>query len=140
MVHPVPAPEWSQGWILFSDSGPDKRGTFGVVDGTLAAAEDTDMVIKSAPAIDGANDIPPTTIVSRNHDTAAGAMWVGFRPSGVVRAGGGGAAITFALCDARTTANVGAAATNKGRLITVSGTGRAFVARCTCPDTTACNP
>jgi prepilin-type N-terminal cleavage/methylation domain-containing protein len=127
------ATAWSAGWIVFSDSGPDKGGLLGKVDSGLAAP-DTDIVIKVAPVIDGAIDNPPSTIVSTNHSVQGGAMWVGFRPSGVVTAGGAGPTITFNLCDARTIANVGnGAAFEKGRQVTVSSTGRAFVQRFTCP-------
>jgi prepilin-type N-terminal cleavage/methylation domain-containing protein len=127
------ATAWSQGWIIFSDSGPDKGGTSGAVDGGLPLP-DTDTVLKIVPAIDGANNVPPNTIVSANHATNAGAMWVGFRPSGVVTAGGAGADITFNICDFRTIANVGNnAALSRGRQVTVSRTGRAFVQRFTCP-------
>ena len=123
---------WNQGWIVFSDSGPDRGGTTGVVDAGLAAP-DTDVVIKIARAIDGANSVPPSTIVTANAPTQAGALYVSFRPSGVVAAGGVGAAITFTLCDGRTTALVGAAAaSNRGRQVNVALTGRAFVQRWTC--------
>lgn len=108
---------WNQGWIVFVD--PDG-------DGTVAVAAD---VIKAVPALDGAN-----TLVSAGHaNNGAGGPMVSYRPSGVVTPGGAGT-VTFDLCDSRTTANVGAAAAaNKGRRITVSGTGRAFAQRRTCP-------
>ncbi len=121
---------WNQGWIIFTDSenGP---GNYGSMNGT-------DTVLKQAPAIEGANDVPPNTITSSaNISTNAGAQWIGFRPSGVSKAGGdfgGGLEITFTLCDARTIAltNAGAAA-NRGRQVRVSGTGRAYIAQWTCP-------
>jgi len=129
---------WNQGWIIFTDSGPNKSGTSGVLDSGLPVPEDDDTVLKRALSIDGAQDNPPTTITgSANIETSAGAQWIGFRPSGVSKAGGdfgGGAEITFSLCDARTTTLVGlAAAQNRGRQIRVSGTGRAHIVQWTCP-------
>ena len=92
-------------------------------------------------AIDGASDTPPNTITSTNHDDAGGAKWLGFRPSGLVRAGGAGNDIVFDLCDARNLATPGinaGEASLRGRKVTVSGTGRAFVVRCTCASLTVC--
>ena len=111
---------WNQGWVIFSDSAP-----FGSIDGT-------DVVIKVVPAIDGAADPNPNTINSFNTPAATIGPWIGFQPSGVTTAGGTGS-ILFDLCDARTTPTVAAAvAANKARRITVTGTGRASVARCQC--------
>lgn len=108
---------WQQGWIVFADADGD---------GALAAVTD---IIKAVPALDGGN-----TLVSAGHSTnGSAAMFVPYRPSGVVTPGGAGT-ITFDLCDSRTIATVGAAAaSNKGRRITISGTGRAFVQGRTCP-------
>lgn len=108
---------WNQGWLVFLDTDGD---------GVLASAND---IIKPVPAIEGGN-----TLTSTGHSTnGAGARFVPFRSSGVTTPGGGGA-VRFDLCDTRTSANVGAAAAeNKGRRIWVSGTGRAYVERYTCP-------
>jgi prepilin-type N-terminal cleavage/methylation domain-containing protein len=134
------ATPWNQGWIIFADHGPEKGGTFGVVDSGIPAP-DTDTVLKRAPAIDGANENPPNTITTINASVNAGATYVGFRPSGVVTPGGAGAEIDFLLCDSRTTALVGAGpATDKGRHIRVAGTGRAYSVRCTCATSTTCAP
>jgi type IV fimbrial biogenesis protein FimT len=112
---------WNQGWIIFQDSNGD-----GVVDATTIA---TDM-IKYVPAIDGSNDPQPSTI------SVTGAQpgpCVRFLASGVSAQGGAGT-VTFSLCDSRSLAYGVAApvAGGKGRKITVSGTGRAVTARCTC--------
>lgn len=111
------ATPWSQGWIVFLD--PDGNGA-------VDAATD---IVKVTPALDGNN-----TLTSVGHaNSAAGGPMVAFRPSGTITPGGAGN-IVFDLCDWRTAANVGtAAASNKGRRITVTGTGRAHVERRTCP-------
>jgi type IV fimbrial biogenesis protein FimT len=108
---------WNQGWIVFVD--PDG-------DGAVGAAAD---IIKAVAALDASS-----TITSTGHaSSGAGGPMVMFRPSGVIAAGGAGV-VRFDLCDTRTTANVGAAAAqNRGRRITVSGTGRAVANRITCP-------
>jgi prepilin-type N-terminal cleavage/methylation domain-containing protein len=118
---------WNQGWIIFVDS--DAGGNvYGSVNGTDATAN----LIKVVPAIDGANDPLPNTINSANTPPDVDGPWIGFRPSGVTTPGGLGAA-TFDICDARTTPTVANdLARNKGRRITVTGTGRASVASCTC--------
>lgn len=111
---------WKDGWIIFTDS--PSGGAYGTVNGD-------DAVLKRVNAIEGANDTPPNTII-----TEGGESWVGFRPSGMVRAGGDGAEIVFNLCDPRTTASVGeASAKERGRQIRVSGTGRTYIVRRTCP-------
>jgi len=134
------ATPWNQGWIIFTDHGPDKGGTYGAVDSAIPAP-DTDTVLKIARAIDGANENPANTITTINASVNAGAMYVGFRPSGVVTPGGAGAETEFLLCDSRTTDKVGAsAASNKGRHIRVAGTGRAYSIRCTCATITTCAP
>jgi type IV fimbrial biogenesis protein FimT len=108
---------WNQGRLVFVDADND---------GILASQDD---VVKAMPAIEG--DI---TITSTGHaSNGAGGPLVTFRPSGVITPGGAGA-IQFTLCDSRTVASVGAgAAQNKGRRVTVSGTGRAVSERFTCP-------
>ena len=134
------ATNWNQGWIIFADHGPEKGGTFGVVDSGIPAP-DTDTVLKRARAIDGANENPANTITSINHSVSGGAKYVGFRPSGVVTPGGGGAEVEFLLCDSRSTDRVGAsAASNKGRHVKVAGTGRAYSIRCTCATISTCAP
>lgn len=107
---------WNLGWIVFLDS-----------DGNGAVAVATD-VLKRVSALDGGN-----TVTSTGHSTnAAGAQYVPFRPSGTTTPGGG--TITFTLCDSRTVASVGAVkASQKARLITLTATGRASVARHACP-------
>ena len=110
---------WKDGWIIFTDS-PD-GGNYGTVNGD-------DTVLKRVNAIEGANDSPPNTIIGE-----ADEGWVGFRPSGMVRAGGDGDEIVFNLCDSRLKDSVGdAAAKDRGRQIRVSGTGRAYIVRRTC--------
>lgn len=110
---------WRDGWIIFVDTA----GT-----GVLVAATD---IIKVVPAL--TTDTTITSVGNNDSVNANGGRYVGFRPSGVVKAGGGGADIVFDICDSRTTASVGAAsATNKGRRLTISGTGRAFIVRQTC--------
>jgi type IV fimbrial biogenesis protein FimT len=107
---------WNQGWIVITDSDQD---------GSLTG---TDVKIKEVAALDGGN-----SLTSTGHSTGpSGGPFVAFRPSGM--SSPGGANIVFTLCDSRTVATVGAAAANnKGRRITVSGTGRAIVSRYTCP-------
>jgi type IV fimbrial biogenesis protein FimT len=103
---------WHQGWIIFTDSDAD-----GAVDAGSSA-------LKVQSATDGQN-----TLTSVGHVTnGAGARVVAFSPVGSLA----GAAVTFTLCDSRTTTNVGAAATLRGRQITVSTTGRPRVQRLTC--------
>jgi prepilin-type N-terminal cleavage/methylation domain-containing protein len=122
---------WNQGWMIFHD--PDGNGV--LADAPPVCSPASACVVKVVPAIDGATSVPPNTIVTANHSVNADtAMYVGFRPSGVVTAGGAGATITFTLCDARTITNVGNnAALLRGRQVNVSRTGRAFVQRWTCP-------
>lgn len=115
---------WNMGWIIYRDTDGD---------GILAGPAD---IVKIAPAIDGANDSPPNTIVANAASglplPVAGADWIGFRPSGVAKLSAPQG--TFTLCDGRTTASVGAAAaSNKGRIISISQTGRAISQRSTCP-------
>jgi type IV fimbrial biogenesis protein FimT len=123
---------WGQGWIIFAES--DTTGSFGTVDGN-------DVILKVAPKIDGASETPPTLVTSVNA-LSAPTTHVEFRPSGVTTPGGGGGAVVdFYMCDSRTTASVGAAAaTDKGRHITISGGGRANANRCTCPTSASCVP
>ena len=124
------ATAWSQGWIIFYD--PDGDGA--LTDAPPTCSPQSACIAKIAPAIAGAANVPPTTIVSVGHSVNAGAQYVGFRPSGVVTKGGAGPAVVFTLCDARTTAAFGEpAARDKGRQVTVSATGRAISQRATCP-------
>ena len=125
------ASAWNLGWILFAD--PDGNGV--LADAPPVCSPQSACIVKVVPAIDGAASVPPTTIVSAaNATNADGASYVGFRPSGVVTAGGAGVPITFTICDKRTVANVGNnAALLRGRQVNVSNTGRAFVQRWTCP-------
>ena len=130
---------WNQGWIIFSDTAPANGGTFGQVDLGLAPPLIPDVILKVVPAINGANEPQPNTIISANTPNAVIGPWIGFRPSGVVNPGGTGASITFDLCDSRNTGNVAAnMAANKGRKITVTGTGRASVRNCTCGPAGTC--
>jgi type IV fimbrial biogenesis protein FimT len=125
---------WQFGWILFAEAHPG--GAAGIVEGQ-------DVILKVASEINGANEVPPTSIISVGHLTNSGARYIDFRPSGVVAPGGAGS-IDFLLCDSRAldTPGVSAAeAQNKGRRITVAGTGRAQSTRCTCDSGgTVCNP
>ena len=124
------ATEWNQGWIVFAES--DTTGSFGTVDGG-------DVILKVAPKTDDAD----TLITSINHLGPAPGKYLSFRPSGMTTPGGTGATSTieFYMCDSRSTDKVGAAAaSNKGRHLTVSGTGRAIAARCTCSVATLCAP
>lgn len=107
--------EWHQGWIVFTDTDAN-----GAVDAGSTA-------IKGQMATDGQN-----TLTSVGHGTnGAGGRFIGYSPVGTLA--GTLASVTFTLCDSRTTANVGAAAaTLKGRTISVSTTGRPRVQRLTC--------
>lgn len=109
---------WNQGYLILQDADSD---------GVVTAATD---FIKYVPAIDGANDGSPNTIVS---NAAGTPQTVTFLASGVSTQGGAGST-TFALCDSRAQAYGAASnvASGKGRLITLSGTGRAISSRCTC--------
>jgi len=111
------ASAWEQGWLVFTDA--DGNG----------AINGTDAIVKVMGALELGN-----ILASAGHSTnGAGGSFVPFRPSGSVTPGGAGT-VDFTLCDSRTTANVGAAAaTNKGRRIRISATGRAIVERITCP-------
>jgi type IV fimbrial biogenesis protein FimT len=126
---------WNQGWIVFTDD---------IALGASGKVDAKDVILKVAPTIYGANETPPTLITDVNTPAASpGGKYVGFRPSGVTTPGGTGAGSTieFHMCDSRTTDVVGAgAASLKGRLVTVTGTGRASVVRCTCPSSTSCVP
>ena len=131
------ATEWRFGWIVLAEV--DTGGTQGVVDLK-------DVIVKKSPKINGADETPPNRITTTNHTSAAGVQYVGFRPSGVTTPGGGDPTTTtihFYLCDSRSadTPGVSAAeALNKGRHITVTGTGRAQVNRCTCSTGLVCAP
>jgi type IV fimbrial biogenesis protein FimT len=107
--------QWHQGWIVFTDANAD---------GDIDAGT---PVLLAQPATDGAN-----TLTSTGHGTnAGGARFVAYAPGGNLI--GTLVSVTFTLCDTRTVTNVGnAAAQLKGRLISISGTGRAMVQRQTC--------
>jgi len=134
------ATSWNQGWIVFADTATG-GGSYGAVVGS-------DVILKVAPKIYGADEASPSMIRGINELSGpSGGKYVGFRPSGVTTPDGFGTTTTieFYLCDSRTTDNVGtAAATDKGRHIIVLGTGRASVKRCRCSGTTptsiACAP
>ena len=124
--------EWRFGWIIFAEA--DTAGSQGTLD-------TNDVILKVSPKINGADETPPTLVTSVNTPTATG-NYVNFRPSGVTSPGGAVATtINLYLCDARRTGAVSAAeAANKGRRITILGTGRAQANRCTCNNTgTVCN-
>jgi len=127
------ASEWRYGWIIFAES--NTTGTPGVID--LG-----ETILKAAPKINGADENPASLITSLNNPTAGTTNYVPFRPTGVTKPGGGGASIHFYLCDARRTGLVSAGeAINKGRHITLIGTGRAQTVRCTCDVTgLTCTP
>jgi len=114
---------WNLGWVIFQDSNRD---------GAINAPTD---VIKYSPAVDGATDAQPTLV------TVVGAQagpYVPFLASGVSQPGGV-ATVTFSVCDGRSLANVDEpVARGKGRKITLSGTGRAQAARCTCTAANVC--
>jgi type IV fimbrial biogenesis protein FimT len=125
--------EWRHGWIIFAEA--DTTGTQGKVD-------TNDVILKVSPKINGADETPPTLVTSANNLVETGS-YVNFRPSGVTTPGGAlTPAIHFYVCDARKTGLVSASeALNKGRHITVLGTGRAQASRCTCDNTGAlCTP
>lgn len=132
---------WKDGWVVFSDGGPGDGGVFGAVDAGLKNDPVTgfpllDVIVKVGQKTDGTDVV----ITSVNAPAGPNGSYVGFRPSGIVEPGGSGA-IEFHICDARSLANVSAAEANqKGRRITLSGSGRAGVTRCTCQnDGVTCN-
>ena len=104
---------WSTGWIVYVDINSD---------GTQNSA--TEPALKSRDALTGGNTLTAkigTTDVSQ----------IVFHSSGASSVGGGN--VVFTMCDSRTTAAVGLAlAENKGRLVTVSPTGRPVVTKTTC--------
>jgi type IV fimbrial biogenesis protein FimT len=110
------ASQWQQGWIVFTDANGD-----GDIDaGTLP------LVVQAT--IDGGN-----TLISTNHGSnAGGARFVGYGTPGTLA--GTATPVTFDLCDSRTTATVGSAASDRqGRRVSITSTGRAIVQRRTCP-------
>jgi len=138
------ATAWNQGWIVFTDGGPEAGPAAlpGFVDADLVLDPDTatpllDVILKVSSAIIGANESPATLITSTGHSTESGAAYVTFRPSGAVTPGGA-STIVFQLCDSRRM--VAADATGKGRRIAVSGTGRSQSAKCTCTEAGVCPP
>jgi type IV fimbrial biogenesis protein FimT len=106
---------WDQGWMLFVDTN---------LDGSLSAGE---SILKVSPALQPGNSLEVSG------DSAGGAgRYVPYWPSGVISPNAA-VTVTFRMCDHRTTANVGASATNnKGRLVTINNTGRPVVSRITC--------
>jgi type IV fimbrial biogenesis protein FimT len=107
---------WQNGWIVFADG----VNTNGLVD----TGESVLKVVRAAAT--------SASITATGVSTATGGgAYIQYRPSGTngVTAGN----IVLTLCDTRTTAAVGAAAaSNKGRQITIGTTGRAAVTRYTC--------
>jgi prepilin-type N-terminal cleavage/methylation domain-containing protein len=126
------ATEWRFGWIVFAEA--DTAGALGTVDAK-------DAILKISPKINGADEPVPTLVTSKDNPTSGGVNFVTYRPSGVTKAGGG-ATMHFYMCDSRKTGSVSASeALNKGRHITLLGTGRAQSNRCTCTNTgLQCDP
>ena len=122
------ATAWNLGYLILQDA--DGNGSVGTA-GTPPVSE----FIKYVPAIDGATEPQPSTIV-------VSAPAVSFLASGVSTQGGAGTT-TFNLCDSRALAYgvTEPEARGRGRRITISGTGRALSARCTCnaSDPPVCN-
>ena len=115
---------WNLGYLILQDTDGD---------GEIDAATD---FVKYVPAIDGVNEPQPNTInvAGAGAPPAGGAApYVSFLASGVTTQGGAGT-VTFSLCDSRSLA-YGVSepeARGRGRKVTLSGTGRALSARCTC--------
>ena len=108
--------QWEQGWMVFVDRNHD---------GSVNADE---PILKVSPALHAGN----TLAVAGDTNSAGGARYVPYWPSGVVSPNAA-VTVSFEMCDYRTTANVGAAAAgNKGRRVTVNNTGRPVVSRVTC--------
>ena len=139
---------WNQGWIIFTDGGPDlPGGVYGQVNSNLKTDANTgtvllDVILKISRKIDGADENPPTSITAQNPQAGPAGQYIGFRPSGVVSSGGGGPNIEIYICDSRNQADgaTAAEASTKGRHITVTGSGRAHAVRCSCTTRTFCNP
>lgn len=108
--------QWHQGWIVFADADSD-----GDIDAATAP-------LRVQPATNGSN-----TLTSLGHGTnASGARFIVYNSAGTLTAALVG--VTFTLCDSRTVANVGdQAADMKGRLMSISSTGRPRVQRFKCP-------
>jgi type IV fimbrial biogenesis protein FimT len=109
--------QWQEGWIVVVDSNGD-----GDLDAGMTA-------LKAQSATDS-----QTTITSIGHRTnAASARYVSYVASGALSSDTP-LPVNFTLCDTRTVAAVGdAAALDKGRIISLSTTGRAVATRTTCP-------
>lgn len=98
--------DWTVGWLVFADVSGD---------GVQNVA--TEPALKSRQAVQAGN-----TIVVANLN---GSGYLPYRPTGVTNATSA-ASSTFTMCDGRTTPD-------RGRLITISSTGRAIATRITCP-------
>ena len=101
---------WAQGWLVFVDVDGDGRQD---------AAE---VALKSHGALETTN----TMVVAQDSAGLPTSRFVPYRPSGV--SAPGAQPVTFRMCDSRT----GALGINKGRLITISATGRPIVTRINC--------
>lgn len=96
---------WRDGWIVFADANGDNQWDAG------------DVLLKTRPAAEGSS-----TIVSRNHASTGGSVYMPYRPTGITGRG----EIDFVVCDNRTTPN-------SGRRVNISALGRPQVTRVTCP-------
>ena len=101
---------WNGGWIVFADTNQS------------ATKDGAEPVIRMRPAL--ATD---TTIAFCSGTTAVNTL--PYTPTGNIL--GGGAVLTFKLCDPRTTANA-------GRTITINTTGRPQVTKTTCSGVASC--
>lgn len=100
---------WEVGWLVFAD-----------LNGNGVQNVATEPALKSRQAV-----APGNTIATANIPTAGGTSYFPYRPTGVTNTSAA-TSPTFNMCDGRTTPNA-------GRKITISPTGRAVAARCTCP-------
>ena len=106
---------WQNGWIVFAD---------GVTTNGLVDTGESILKVARTPATSA-------TITATGASSATGGgAYIQYQASGASGVSAGNIVLT--LCDQRTTANVGAAALNRGRQITIGTTGRAAVPRYTC--------
>ena len=100
---------WTVGWLVFAD-----------VNGNGVQNAATEPALKSRQAV-----APGNTIAIGSIGTSGGTSYLPYRPTGVTNTTAA-TSPSFTMCDGRPTVP------GRGRLITISPTGRALVTRVTC--------